>query len=316
MASGAFAGGAYQQTKRGKILIWNEHPNSDEMAKWSGRRDKNGYATGYGTLTWYRLEAPSKTGSHIPFTRPVIISRYSGKMVKGKLEGDVVSKDNEGRTAKVVFVNGREAKEKIAKAPEPPRTEVAVQTQTEPVPRAELIEPAAPAAGPVAPPAPPPVVASSPSNTQAPANAVSVKPVAAEKQSAPADASRTSAKAQAEAEESLRSLVGPPKLLRTLPPAGPSPQPSIASIAPTATPAPARPELAAAEAIELADGEARTQGYNLGEYRPPQAKYVAEEDAWTVSYSQKGADAASGTSKHFSVSVDDKTKRTSIAGDK
>ena len=182
MASGAFAGGAYQQTKRGKILIWNEHPNSDEMAKWSGRRDKNGYATGYGTLTWYRLEAPSKTGSHIPFTRPVIVSRYSGKMVKGKLEGDVVSKDNDGRTAKVVFVNGREAREKIAKTPETPRTEVAEQTQTEPVPRAELIEPAAPAAGPVAPPVPPPVAANSPANTQAPANPEPAKPVVAEKQ--------------------------------------------------------------------------------------------------------------------------------------
>ena len=106
-------------------------------------------------------------------------------------------------------------------------------------------------------------------------------------------------------------------MLRTKPVAEPSPQPSIASIAPTAasTPEPARPELAAAEVIELAESEARTQGYNLREYQAPKARYIAEEDAWTVSYNQKGADGA-GESKHFSVSVGDKTKRTSIADEK
>ena len=106
-------------------------------------------------------------------------------------------------------------------------------------------------------------------------------------------------------------------MLRTQPVNGASPQPSIASIAPApAPPPPARPDLIAAEVIELADAEARTQGYNLGEFKAPQAHYAAEDDAWTVSYHQKGADMGSADSKHFKVSVEDKTKRTSIAADK
>jgi hypothetical protein len=205
-------------------------------------------------------------------------------------------------------VNGHEATEKIAKTPEPTHMDVAEQAPTEKIPRAELAEPAPPAAGPGAPPVinPPATPASAPT-----------KAVAVEKQAPTVEAvGRTSAKAQAEAEDSLRELVGPPNSLRMPPPPQPAPKPSVASIAPTPAPPPpaptAHPDLAAAEAIDLADAEARTHGYNLGEYKAPQANYSAEEDAWTVSYMQKGADRASADSKHFSVSVDDKTKRTSI----
>jgi hypothetical protein len=313
MASGAFAGGTYQETKRGRITVWNEHPAAGELAKWSGRRDKNGYATGDGTLTWYRLEAPNRTGSRIPFTRTVILSRYSGKMVRGKLEGSVVSTDSDGRRTRVAFVNGHESTEKVAKTSEPSPVEVAAQPAEEKVPRAELVEPAAPAAGPDAPPVAKPLV-EPPIVEQAPA-----KPEAVEKQSSPTAVGRTSAKAQAEAEESLSSLVGPPNSLRAYPIVEPSPKPSVASIAPTPAPPappPPRPDLIAAEAIELADGEARTHGYNLGEYQAPKAHYDADEDAWTVSYVQKGADRASADSKHFGVSVGDKTKRTSIVDEK
>ena len=51
-ANGAFAGGNYQRTKDGKTFVWNNHPKPGDAATWSGKRDKDGYATGSGTLTW------------------------------------------------------------------------------------------------------------------------------------------------------------------------------------------------------------------------------------------------------------------------
>jgi hypothetical protein len=72
--------------------------------------------------------------------------------------------------------------------------------------------------------------------------------------------------------------------------------------------------LTAAEVIELADAEARTQGYDLGKYQRPQAQYAATENIWSVSYDQKNDAGEAG--KPFSVKVEDKTKKTSIVAGK
>ncbi len=111
LANGAYGGGTYQRTKDGQALVWNNYPKRGDEATWSGSRDSNGYATGYGTLTWYRGERTIVTGSNIPSARghAAVVSRYSGKMVRGKLNGPVVNVDANGKTFHGTFVNGTKA---------------------------------------------------------------------------------------------------------------------------------------------------------------------------------------------------------------
>src|SRR5689334_9630915 len=74
--------GEYQQTKDGKTQVWNNHPQPGDTATWSGDRDSDGYATGFGTLTWYTLE----TGLS---DKPLLYARFFGNMVQGKFDGPV-----------------------------------------------------------------------------------------------------------------------------------------------------------------------------------------------------------------------------------
>ena len=108
-ASVAYGAGSYQRTRDGKTLVWNDSPKRGEEATWSGKRDKNGFAAGSGTLTWYKVEPTIVTGSNIPDARryAVVINRYSGKMVHGKLKGAVTHVDANGKRLQATFVNGR-----------------------------------------------------------------------------------------------------------------------------------------------------------------------------------------------------------------
>jgi hypothetical protein len=107
-ASVAYGAGSYQRTRDGKTLVWNDSPKRGEEATWSGKRDKNGFAAGSGTLTWYQVEPTTVTGSNIPDARryAVVINRYSGKMVHGKLKGAVTYVDANGKSLQATFVNG------------------------------------------------------------------------------------------------------------------------------------------------------------------------------------------------------------------
>ena len=73
--------GTFQRTRNGRTLVWNNHPKSGDVATWSGARDRDGYARGFGTLTWYTKE----TGS----TKPALYARYWGRMTGGKFDGPV-----------------------------------------------------------------------------------------------------------------------------------------------------------------------------------------------------------------------------------
>src|SRR5229473_5066635 len=111
LASGVYGGGIYQHTRDQRALIWNSHPRPDEEAAWSGDQDSKRYATGYGTLTWYRVQRAVVTGSHIlPSTVPagsaIVINRYAGKMVLGKFDGPVVNVDANGKMFHSTFANG------------------------------------------------------------------------------------------------------------------------------------------------------------------------------------------------------------------
>ena len=94
-ANSAYAGdGTYQRTQDGTTLVWNSHPgpSQSEAVEWSGHQDKDGYATGDGTVTWYKLDDSKYTFKKK--RKLVVAARYSGKMVRGKLEGTVLREDS------------------------------------------------------------------------------------------------------------------------------------------------------------------------------------------------------------------------------
>ena len=329
-ANDAYARGKYQRTEDRKTLIWNSYPRRGEVVTWSGDRDKDRYATGQGTLTWYRTDRSLLTGFHIPTTKHVAVSRYSGKMVRGKLSGAVVQVDAKGRTSHGTFVSGRKAKDwKAGPAPianeqpaEPVQHDVAAAAKPE-----TESEPPAPGAGPTVATVPQPAEGppqSAKQNVAAPAvNSESVREqaITSSAPKPPAAKPAVAQKSGDDMDDSLKSLVGPPSLLRAKGGAAAPPKPSVAPVAatsqssiPSATstassPPPAGPRLSAVQVIELADTEAHRQGYNLGEYQRPQADYTAADETWSVSYNQTDAD---GVGKQFSVSVEDKTKKTSV----
>ena len=131
-ASVAYGAGSYQPTRDGKTLVWNDSPKRGEEATWSGRRDKNGFAAGSGTLTWYQVEPTIVTGSNIPDARrnAVVISRCSGKMVEGKLKGAVTYVDANGKRLQATFVNGGKRPAKRNLSPAAQETPTAVPQQT------------------------------------------------------------------------------------------------------------------------------------------------------------------------------------------
>lgn len=293
-ANGAHARDRYQRMEDHKTLFWNNFPKAGNVATWSGGRDKDRYATGHGTLTWYRTDRTLLTGFNIPFTKHAEVSRYSGKMVHGKFDGMVVSVDANKKTFHAAFVEGRKTgKWAAGPAPTPAPAAVAAadQQRDEQVQRAIAVEtepePPAPGAGPT---------------TVAAATDSATKP-------AHRDVAARAIKATPSPviDDSLKSIISPPSLLRMSRAANATPQPSIPPI--TSSPPPARPHLTQAEAIALADAEARAQDYDLGEYQRPQADYTAADGTWSVSYDQKNAD---GSGKHFSVSVEDKTKKAAV----
>jgi hypothetical protein len=73
--------GTYQRTRNGRTLVWNNDPKPGDEATWSGRRDRERYAHGFGTLIWYTKE----TGS----AKPALYARYWGRMIEGKFNGPV-----------------------------------------------------------------------------------------------------------------------------------------------------------------------------------------------------------------------------------
>src|SRR6266550_5463079 len=129
-ASVAYGAGSYQRTRDGKTLIWNDSPKRREEATWSGKRDKNGFAAGSGTLTWYKVEPTIVTGSNIPDARryAVVINRYSGKMVRGKLKGAVTYVDANGKRLQATFVKG--GKRPVNRPPHAEQTPTPQQTAT------------------------------------------------------------------------------------------------------------------------------------------------------------------------------------------
>lgn len=87
-----FGAGEYQQARDGKTMTWNWQPKAGETASWSGDRDKDGYASGFGDLTLYNSDGK-------------VFGLFYGNMTHGKFEG-AVNMHTGGRVAHAYFVDG------------------------------------------------------------------------------------------------------------------------------------------------------------------------------------------------------------------
>jgi hypothetical protein len=391
-ANVAFADGTYQRTKNGKTLVWNNDPKPGDEASWSGDRDREGYAKGFGTLTWYT--AQQKPGS----AKSALYARYWGNMVRGKFNGPV-NAHSKGKTDYAIFVDGVRRTRwaagpapswRVARQPtKPGKPETAAEPASaegsgvagprpaartvdkkreEPVRQQPETETAVPAEGPspgqrsdvrdqrseitdrptaqtvgkkreepvrqqaeteAAPPAEGPSVQTSASG---PASG-SVEPTARREGPMPqrevrgqtsevrdhrseitdqpaARAVPESAapdKPKAEIDDSLQELVGPPPSLRMRAVSDGSP----AAANPEAASSPAaNARLTEEEVVDLADAAARSRGYDPAQYWRPDPRYNPAEKTWSLVYDQKAHYATGGIGKHFTVTVDNKTKGT------
>src|SRR5439155_5267319 len=155
-------GARYQRTQDGKALVWNNLRGVAEQATWSGLRDLDGYATGEGRLTWYRL------GN--------FVNSYTGKMVRGKFEGPVIREQGQTRL-QATFVNGDKVGDwsepgstrNLASTPQKQSTETAeMQPTEEPVVERPSPSPVPPTLFPTPSPSPTATPSSSPTPTPAP----------------------------------------------------------------------------------------------------------------------------------------------------
>src|SRR3984893_2524402 len=121
---GFAATGEYQQTKDGRTTVWNGSPKLGESASWAGARDKEGYATGFGTITWYTAEGK-------------VYAMYYGNMIRGKLDGPV-NAHSRGKTAHAYFADGgRETEGARGPAPARRQADWPVRAQRVEEPKAE-----------------------------------------------------------------------------------------------------------------------------------------------------------------------------------
>jgi len=126
LANGA-SGARYQRAQDGKTLVWNNLRGVAQDVTWSGLRDVNGYATGEGTLTWYRLGK--------------FVNSYTGRMVHGKFDGLVIREQGQTRL-QTTFVNGDKAgdwSEPGSTRPSAPKPKEQLPPAVEPQPTEEPI---------------------------------------------------------------------------------------------------------------------------------------------------------------------------------
>jgi ketosteroid isomerase-like protein len=220
-ASVAYGASSYQPTRDGKALVWNDSPRRGEEATWSGRRDKNGFAAGSGTLTWYKVEPTIVTGSNIPDARryAVVINRYSGKMVRGKLKGAVTYVDANGKRLQATFVKG--GKRPVNRPPHPEQTPTPTPQQTATPTPERIPAPATPTPMPAPEQSPLPAAQETPTAVPQQTATLASEQTAtrtSEQQARQPDAQSTIVPKPTPPDDSLRSLTAPPLALPKPPP--------------------------------------------------------------------------------------------------
>ncbi len=334
-AGQALAAGNYERTKDGRVIVWNGDPKPGDTAQWFGGRDKDGYATGMGTLVWYAGNGE-------------LYASYHGKMARGKLDGPVDSR-SAGKLAHAVFVNGERTTRWAAGSAS--KSAVALAQRGSPAPSAALASQASrvtrPSGG-----SPDEInqsAATKPETVREQAATAKSSPIAerqriatAEKKEQtpnieqrsksdiPAEGPKIDKEKQTSDAESIEpkplpqptrptitiqdkpevaDFSGPPSELREDSGAESSPGDTAPEVASSPTGAQLTPQ----EAMELADAEARARGYDLGGYEQPKADYSAVKGQWSFFYNSKEDDAAGDKPTHFLVTVDDTTKSAEVA---
>jgi hypothetical protein len=296
----AFGEGSYQLTKDGKTLIWNNEPKPGDTASWTGDRDRDGYASGFGTLTWYTARKQGDDKS-----KRTVYARYFGNMVRGKFDGPVNGHSNRV-TNHAIFKNGKRITRWAAgptpswinQRPIPGIEERAIAANTKPS-RAST-----------------PLSANQVASSERPApnyDAVHRQSKSTAGAEPPAegpkpneDMATITVHASGDIEHSLRYLTGPPRALRS--------DESESTEAKTQPPAPqlSNRRLSRAEVVELANAEARRRGYDPSQYEHSEPTYDPADSTWSLALDQKAVEGAQQKHKHLSVAVDDETKRTAI----
>jgi ketosteroid isomerase-like protein len=215
MASAVYA--KYDRTVDGRTKVWRNQGQSRAPVSWSGDRDEKGYATGKGTLTYYRSVRSWETGSLLPDTKYVKVRELTGKMVEGKLEGSVTTVSN-GKTYRAKFADGAKSGDWVVSSEtSSKKKERAAEERVKPMVAQAETKPSAEPAPPAEAPAPAPKlqehVAQKPAATPVPQKEVTVE-------TNPSNAASPSS-------DSLSSLAMPPSSLRVASLNGASPEPSV-----------------------------------------------------------------------------------------
>ena len=312
-AQNTHADGMYQQTKNGKTMVWNSEPRQGDTATWAGDRNHDGYATGFGTLTWYTSKGE-------------IYARYYGRMIDGKLDGPV-NAHSKGKTAHATFAEGkrmgpwrqgnaglrgevsdREAspvadteKSRKGTATQPARTEEATpDSEVTPPKKKEKMFGGEPVTAvptkdvPVKAPKKEPPKKSIASNPPVPTPPPSERPTP---QMFPVPS--PTAIPKKDMDPSLQSLVGPPASLESL-------HRQEAERASSNAP------LTEKEVVDLANTVAQTRGYDPSNYGEPEVKHNKDDNTWSLSYQAKEDQGGNTDPKRINVSVDGNTKRASL----
>jgi len=130
--------GSYQRAIDSGAWIWNDNPKPGQEFSWSGRKDRQGYATGKGTLAVLAPQPGGETGTRmLSARRHQAAARYYGRMVRGKFVGASASPVSTPRN------NVRR------KVPPPPVTRPAQKKSSPPAPATSPVRAASPAASPV-----------------------------------------------------------------------------------------------------------------------------------------------------------------------
>ncbi|MFL6514531.1 MAG: hypothetical protein ACJ8M1_05850 [Chthoniobacterales bacterium] len=303
LSTSTAAGGTYQKTKDGKTLVWNQNPKPGDAATWSGDRDGDGYAAGFGTLTWHTVNGRADSSE-------IVYGSFFGNMIRGKLDGPV-NGHSRGVTNHALFNDGKRTTRWAAgpvsswrtfRGNEENQSNQVIVAKVEQTNRGDFNPPpptfernAAERPVPdynsvhVAPePARRDIPAEGPdrADTQPSTQAPSVDPAAA--------------KPKLEMDDSLRSLVAPPPSL--VDPAAPAGNASGSD--------PGGARLSKEEVTAIADAAARKKGYELKQYHRSEPQFDQIDSTWAAVYEP----APAQTGKRFTVAIDDRSKRTAIVG--
>lgn len=283
-ANVALGAGTYQRTRNGKALVWNDDPKSGDEATWSGARDREGYARGFGTLVWYTKG--NGTGS----AKPELYARYWGNMVRGKLDGPI-NGHSKRETRHAIFAGGVRM---TRWEPGPASSLDAARWRAAATERSTVREPEEPAEGPVS------------AETEEPKSPKSELPTTESSQNLAFNSQRpqpltnvSQPETDIDVGETVWLLVWPPPTLGM----------RYISEGPQAD---TKARLTRGEVIDLADAAARSRGYKPTECQLPEPQYDPSDQAWSLLYQEKPVDGTGETKKHFSIAVGDKTKRTAV----